>query len=101
MKADRTIRAMTPEERRAKREWRTGACQVPRCTTRAAYLLMETWEDKSGGGEWWQYCCPKHARRFANKHSLELPPVSTPPAAASTIVTTRRQPQPPHSVLQP
>ncbi|HVN04670.1 MAG TPA: hypothetical protein VMT86_09655 [Bryobacteraceae bacterium] len=75
MIVDRTIRAMTREEKQAKREWGTGACQARGCTARAAYLLMETSTANSTAEEWWQYCCPKHARGFADEFGLELPPV--------------------------
>ncbi len=64
---------MTPQEKQAKREWGTGACQARGCTTRAAYLVME------GNGDWWQYSCPKHARQFAEQHGLEVP--APPPRA--------------------
>jgi hypothetical protein len=64
---------MTPEEKRAKREWGTGACQVRACTARAAYLALESPAGESDGGDWWQYCCPKHARQFADQHGLEMP----------------------------
>jgi len=76
MLVDRSIRAMTPQEKHAKREWGTGACQARNCTSRAAYLVME---NSSAGpdGEWWEYCCPRHAREFAEQHGLELPVVPT------------------------
>ena len=73
MQTDRSIRSMTPQEKQAKRDWGTGACQVRGCTTRAAYLVLETSSGEPEGGEWWQYCCPKHARQFANQHGLEMP----------------------------
>jgi hypothetical protein len=73
MKVDRSIRSMTPLERQAKREWGTGGCQVKGCTTRAAYLVLENSAEAGEGGDWWQYCCPKHARHFADNHGLELP----------------------------
>jgi len=73
MNVDRSIRAMTPEEKQAKRDWGTGACQARGCTARAAYLVMETPLGESGSEEWWQYCCQKHARRFADEHGLEMP----------------------------
>jgi hypothetical protein len=73
MPVDRDIRPMTPQEKQAKREWGTGACQVRRCTARAAYLVLETPTGASGDAEWWQYCCPKHARLFADQHGLEIP----------------------------
>ena len=41
MKLDQSIRRMTPEEKQAKRDWGTGACQVRQCTARASYLLMQ------------------------------------------------------------
>jgi len=67
MSDSRSIRAMTAEEIQAKREWGTGACQAKGCTVRAAFLLIE-------GDEWWSYCCPKHARNYAEQHGLEMPP---------------------------
>jgi hypothetical protein len=73
MQVERSIRAMTPQERQAKREWGTGACQVRGCTARAAYLLLETPSGKSEDGDWWQYCCAKHARAFVDQHGLEMP----------------------------
>jgi hypothetical protein len=73
MNVNRNIRAMTPEEKQAKRDWGTGACQVRGCTTRAVYLVLETSTGESGMGEWWQYCCPRHARLFANQHALQMP----------------------------
>lgn len=79
MIVERSIRAMTPQEKQAKREWGTGACQVRGCTTRAAYLVLETSSDKTDGSgetdseDWWQYCCQKHARHFADQHNLEMP----------------------------
>jgi len=73
MQTDRSIRSMTPQEKQAKRDWGTGACQVRGCTTRAAYLVLETASGEAGGGDWWQYCCPKHARQFASQHGLEMP----------------------------
>ncbi|MGA2590713.1 MAG: hypothetical protein ABSH32_12410 [Bryobacteraceae bacterium] len=84
MKLDQTIRHMTREERQAKRDWGTGACQVRQCTARAAYLAMQSWEDGSKSGEWWQYCCPKHAKRFAEQHGIEMP--AAPTAAKSVVV---------------
>jgi hypothetical protein len=66
---------MTPEEKQAKRDWGTGTCEVRACTTRPAYLVLENSSGASGGGEWWQYCCPKHARQFADQHGLVLPPI--------------------------
>jgi hypothetical protein len=47
--------------------------QVRGCTTRAAYLVLETSPGESESGDWWQYCCPKHARNFADQHGLEMP----------------------------
>ena len=73
MQIDRSIRSMTPQEKQAKREWGTGACQVRGCTTRAAYLVLETPASETESGDWWQYCCPKHARQFASQHGLEMP----------------------------
>jgi hypothetical protein len=73
MHVDRSIRSMTLEEKQAKRDWGTGACQVRGCTTRAAYLVLEASSGESGSGDWWQYCCPKHATNFANRHGLEMP----------------------------
>jgi hypothetical protein len=73
MQVERSVRAMTPQERQAKREWGTGACQARGCSTRAAYLALESSSIESESGDWWQYCCPKHARRFADEHGLELP----------------------------
>jgi hypothetical protein len=73
MNPDRSIRAMTAEEKQAKRDWGTGACQVRGCTARAGYLAMESAPGEFEGEEWWQYCCAKHATRFANRHGLEMP----------------------------
>ncbi len=74
MTCDRSIRCMTPPEMQAKREWRTGACQVRGCAAHARYLVREVWDDTSSGAEeWWEYRCPKHARDFAARHGLELP----------------------------
>jgi hypothetical protein len=73
MDVDRSIRPMTPQEKQAKREWGTGACQVRGCSTRAAYLVLETSTGESGQGDWWQYCCAKHARHFADQYGLEAP----------------------------
>jgi hypothetical protein len=73
MHVDRSIRTMTPQEKQAKRDWGTGACQVRRCTMRAAYLVLETLPGDSESVDWWQYCCPKHARAFAGQHGLEMP----------------------------
>jgi len=73
MHVDRSIRSMTPQEKQAKREWGTAACQVRGCTKPATYLALETSSGESGAGDWWQYCCPKHARHFANQHGLEMP----------------------------
>jgi len=64
---------MTPQERHAKREWGTAACQVQGCTARAAYLVSEIVPDELESGEWWQYCCPRHARCFADQYGLEMP----------------------------
>jgi len=75
MSIDRSIRSMTAEEKQAKRDWGTGACQVRGCTTRAAYLAMETTHGDSETGDWWEYCCPKHGKSFADRHGLELPAV--------------------------
>ena len=77
MSVERTIRVMTPEEKHAKRQWGTGACQARSCTARASYLAVEA---DSQHGDWWQYCCPKHARSFAEMHGLELP--ALPPKAS-------------------
>jgi len=82
---------MTPQEKQAKREWGTGACQVRGCTTRAAYLVLETSPGGTGDGEWWQYCCPEHARHFADRHGLELP------AQASGLGGRRRPGACPHN----
>jgi hypothetical protein len=76
MHFERSIRAMTPEEKQAKRDWGTGACQVRGCTARAAYLALESSPGESESGDWWQYCCPKHARHFADQHGLEMPEAS-------------------------
>ena len=76
MNIDRRIRVMAAEEKQAKREWGTGGCQVRRCTARAAYLLLETCTNESGRGEWWQYCCARHARRYASQHGLQMPPLT-------------------------
>jgi len=73
MQFERTIRPMTPQEKLAKREWGTAACQERGCTTRAAYLVLETPSADMDAGEWWQYCCAKHARLFAERHGLEMP----------------------------
>jgi hypothetical protein len=73
MHVERSIRAMTPQEKQAKREWGTGACQVRGCGARAAYLLLESSPGEAHGADWWQYCCPKHARHFADRYKLELP----------------------------
>ena len=50
MHVDRSIRSMTLEEKQAKRDWGTGACQVRGCTTRAAYLVLEASSGESGSG---------------------------------------------------
>jgi hypothetical protein len=76
---------MTPGEKQAKRDWGTGACQVRGCTTRAAYLVLETSSSESESGDWWQYCCPKHARHFADQHGLETP-AAAPRASRSMAV---------------
>jgi hypothetical protein len=73
MSIDRSIRCMTPQEIQAKREWGTGACQARGCTTRAGFLVMESAASEPESEEWWQYCCPKHARQFADRHGLEIP----------------------------
>jgi hypothetical protein len=73
MHVDRSIRTMTPQEKQAKREWGTGACQVRGCTARASYLVFETGSGESHNGEWWQYCCPKHTKHFADQYGLEIP----------------------------
>lgn len=86
MTIDRSIRAMTKEEKQAKREWGTGACQARGCTARAAYLLLEAPAEGSAGDEWWQYCCPRHAQQFADEHGLELPPA---PRRASRVALTQ------------
>jgi len=71
---------MTPEEMVAKRQWGTDNCQAPRCAGRAAYLVLETGPDHTGPGEWWQYCCRRHAARFAGQHGLTLPTQPASPA---------------------
>lgn len=76
MTVDRSIRSMTATEKRAKREWGTGVCQVRRCIARATYLVMETWQNESESGEWWQYCCKDHAQDFAERHGLDVPAAS-------------------------
>ena len=90
MAVNRDIRAMTREEKQAKREWGTGACQARGCTARAAYLLMETSPGDPAAEEWWQYCCPSHARRFAEEFGLELPP--TPRRRSSAAVSGESRP---------
>lgn len=75
MTVERSIRAMTKEEKQAKREWGTGACQVRGCTARAAYLALETPAEGAANADWWQYCCPRHAKSFADQNGLDLPPV--------------------------
>ena len=82
MQVDRSIRSMTPQEKQAKREWGTGACQQRGCTTRAAYLVLEVSPGESG--DWWQYCCPKHAKLFADQHGLEMP--ATPVRGSRTLI---------------
>jgi hypothetical protein len=84
MHVDRSIRAMTSQEKKAKRDWGTGACQVRGCTSRAAYLVMEASPGETGNGEWWEYHCPKHARLFADEHGLEVPAVA-PRASRSAV----------------
>ncbi|HUE03488.1 MAG TPA: hypothetical protein VMR62_28265 [Bryobacteraceae bacterium] len=84
MHVSRNIRLMTSQEKQAKRQWGTGACQVRGCITRAAYLLLETSAMPSDGGDWWQYCCPKHAKCFAERHGLEIP-AAAPRRARSLI----------------
>lgn len=64
---------MMPEEKQAKQDWGTAACQVRGCTARAAYLVIENSPGESENGDWWQYCCPKHARQFADQYGLEMP----------------------------
>jgi hypothetical protein len=64
---------MTAEEAQAKREWGTGACQANGCTTRSAFLVME-------GDDWWLYCCPKHAKQYADQHGIEMPPRAPAPS---------------------
>lgn len=76
MQIDRSIRSMTPQEKQAKRDWGTGACQAPGCTARAAYLALEVSSRESESGDWWQYCCLKHARQFAEQYELEMPEAS-------------------------
>jgi len=76
MQVERSIRAMTPQEKQAKREWGTGSCQMRGCTTRAAYLVLEESPGESEGADWWQYRCPRHARYFADEHGLALPAVA-------------------------
>jgi hypothetical protein len=73
MHVDRSIRPMTLEEKQAKREWGTGACQMRGCAARAAYLVLENSRADSESEDWWQYCCTKHARLFAKQHGLEMP----------------------------
>ena len=82
MNVDRSIRAMTPEEKQAKRDWRTGACQVRGCATRAAYLALESAPAGSDSEDWWQYCCLKHARQFVDRHGLKMPAASRESAPA-------------------
>ena len=92
MAVNRSIRVMTREEKQAKREWGTGACQARGCTARAAYLLMETSREDSAAEEWWQYCCPRHARDFAEEFGLELPPA--PRRRSPSAVISESHPQP-------
>jgi len=73
MQVERSIRPMTPQEKQAKREWGTGACQVRGCTARAAYLVLESSSGEGQGDDWWQYCCQKHTRHFAEQHGLDMP----------------------------
>jgi hypothetical protein len=100
MHVDRSIRAMTPQEKQAKREWGTGACQVRGCTTRAAYLVLETSSGESAGSgeagcnDWWQYCCSKHARYFAEQHGLAVPASAA--RAARRVVGPDSSPTPVH-----
>jgi hypothetical protein len=82
MQVERDIRRMTPQEKQAKRDWGTGACQVRKCTARAAYLVLETSRGESGSADWWQYCCPKHARRFADEHGMAMPAAAAQAAPA-------------------
>ncbi len=72
MKVQRSIRVMSREELRAKRDWGTSGCQAEGCTARAGYLVMEMAKGEAGD-EWWQYCCPDHARAFAEQYDLRLP----------------------------
>jgi hypothetical protein len=76
---------MTAQEKKAKREWGTAACQVRGCAARAAYLLHETLPGESDSGEWWQYCCAKHAKQFADRHGLEMPAAAS-KASRSLVV---------------
>jgi|HubBroStandDraft_1064217.scaffolds.fasta_scaffold06384_5 hypothetical protein len=85
MHVDRSIRTMTPQEKQAKRAWGTGACQVRGCTTRAAYLLLETSPGDSDSGDWWQYCCSRHTKHFADRYGLEMP-AQTPRASRNLVV---------------
>jgi hypothetical protein len=87
MRIERSIRSMTPEEMQAKRQWGTDTCQAPRCGARAAYLVLET---GAGDGEWWQYCCRKHASLFASQHGLDLPAQPAAPPRAAPLHTEPR-----------
>jgi hypothetical protein len=73
MRVERSIRLMTSEELRAKREWGTGGCQSDGCTARAGYLVLEVAQEQPAEEEWWQYCCPEHARLFAQRYDLQMP----------------------------
>lgn len=74
MQSERSIRRMTAEETQAKRNWGTAACQVRGCSVPAVYLVRERRiDDQAEPGEWWQYCCQKHARSFASRHHLSMP----------------------------
>jgi hypothetical protein len=72
MHVERSIRSMTPQEKQAKREWGTGACQVRGCTAGGLFGAGK-FAGEPDGADWWQYCCPKHARQFADQHGLDLP----------------------------
>ena len=71
---------MTPEEKQAKLDWGTAACQVRGCTARAAYFAMEMASSSADREEWWQYCCAKHAGQYAERHGLAIPAAA--PAAS-------------------
>ena len=47
--------------------------------------VLETSASESESGDWWQYCCPKHARHFADQHGLETP-AAAPRASRSMAV---------------